>query len=285
MRKTFLAISAFVAISFGVSAQNPPVTVPQPPDTSFFSLPEVITDEYIDAASLSYDEPINNYLMIGVHGGMALTKSDFNPTRDTKFTAHYPVYGASIILHGMLFGFMPYFALEFGGQHTFEGYEFKENKVTHRKASVEGAYAAVMEVAEVNTMMNFHYDFTEHSKIIAKAGIYGGYRLNIERSGEYVSDEIRYSFLDTDRRWTYGFEGGAGLGFMFKPFEFHIGALVKWSWASFYEPDYFSKYYYRFAYPLDIMVMGGLYLHLTPRRGHTRHQLKKMAKDIVYGEY
>ena len=86
---------------------------------------------------------------------------------------------------------------------------------------------------------------------------------------------------DYDRRLTYGVEGGLGIGLMFNPIEFHIMVNGKWGWSSFWKPDYASPYYYRFAYPLDAAVTFGVYYQLTPRYGHTRGQLKKLARKMV----
>ena len=79
-------------------------------------------------------------------------------------------------------------------------------------------------------------------------------------------------------------QGGLGLGFMVDPFEIHLGVQIKWGWSSFYHPDVASPYYYRFAYPLDGAVTLGLYYQLTPRRGHTRAKLRKMARQMVAEE-
>ena len=71
---------------------------------------------------------------------------------------------------------------------------------------------------------------------------------------------------------------------MFDPFEIHIMAQGKWGWGSFWNADYYNKWYYRFGYPLDAGVTIGLYYQLTPRYGHTRGQLRKLARKIVQEE-
>ena len=75
-----------------------------------------------------------------------------------------------------------------------------------------------------------------------------------------------------------------GFGLMFDPFEIHVTVHVKWGWNSFWQPDYYSPYYYRFGYPLDGGVNIGLYYQLSPRHGHSRAQLRKMARKIVESE-
>ena len=70
---------------------------------------------------------------------------------------------------------------------------------------------------------------------------------------------------------------------MFDPIEIHIKAMYKHSLSSLYNPDYASKYYYRYAYPSNIVISAGLHFQLTKRTGKTKSDLKKQAKDLVYG--
>ena len=71
---------------------------------------------------------------------------------------------------------------------------------------------------------------------------------------------------------------------MFSPVEFHVTALIKYSMSSIYKPDYNSQYYYRFAYPFDVMISAGLHFQLTKRIGKTKAQLRKEAYNMVFGE-
>ena len=116
-------------------------------------------------------------------------------------------------------------------------------------------------------------------KVIADIGFFGGYRLGIHRSGPDVDPSIRDSFLKTDRRFDYGIKGGLGFGFIFDPVEIHITAMYKYSMGTLYDPDYYSKYYYRYAYPSNIVISLGLHFHLSKRTGKTRHQLKMEARE------
>ncbi len=323
MKKVIIILTALI-LSAGASAQNRvqgqtgrkgvevDVTVKPVIDTSFFSLPDPVTNEYLDSVSTGFDQLINDYILFGFHGGAVFNNTYFNPPWEAKFSSHAPVFGASLTIYGKLFGFMPYFGLEIGAQHTFEGYQFKENKETKITRNLEGAESLVMEVWEVPFLMAAHADLGENFKLLGKVGIFGGYRTNVQRSGNYLessyyatssfnpdqlfpmkgnyADRYYPALYETefrenwDLRWTYGLEGGVGFGIMLSPVELHVNALVKWGWGSYFRPDYYNKYYYRFGYPLDIMVTAGLYYQLTPRRGYTRHRLKKIAHEIVYGE-
>ena len=279
MRKFLLTSLALVLSCFASHAQTDI-------DAEFFSLPENITPEYLDSIEIKSVKP-NDYWEVGVFGGASFQYGYFNPTRLLTWHMKYPVYGVSVIRHFTMFGIFPNMGLEFGVQQNYEGYEFKTNEETGSRATESGAYKVSMEVPEAFFLSHFHIDASDHFKLLVKLGLYGGYRTSIERTLDPAfassSNYTQYvnSFRDYDRRWTYGVQGGVGFGIMLDPIEIHFYVQVKWGWESFWEPDYANQYYYRFAYPLDLAPTFGIYYHLTPRHGHTRGQLKRMAKEIV----
>lgn len=255
-------------------------------DKEFFHLPDSVTDGYLDSLSITSRARINDYWIVGVHGGVSVQHGDFNPIRYLNWYPHMPLYGFSITRYATMMNTFPIMGMELGFQQNYEGYNFKEfvkDGITYRQ-HVSNAYEAVMEVPEVFVLTHAHLDMGQYAKVIVKAGMYGGYRRNITRAGEYVDENIVHVFLDTDRRWSYGVQGGLGFGLMLDPFEFHLMAQVKWGWSSFYQPDYLSPYYYRYGYPLDGAVTFGIYYQLTPRRGHTKARLRRMARQMVEQE-
>jgi len=255
-------------------------------DKEFFHLPDSVTNEYLDNADLTKRARINDYWIVGVHGGVSVQHGFFNPPREMNFYFNKPVYGFSVTHYETMMNMFPNLGLEVGFQHNYEGYNFKEtetNGIKYRQ-HVDGAYEAYMEVPEVFLLTHGHVDAGNHFKLLGKVGLYGGYRMNITRIGYAVQEDIVYAFKETDNRWTYGVQGGLGMGLMFDPFEFHLGVQVKWGWSSFYQPDVASPYYYRYAYPLDGAITFGVYYQLTPRRGHTRAGLRKLARKVVAEE-
>ena len=255
-------------------------------EKEFFHLPDSITDEWLDNAPLPKKAGINNYWIVGVHGGVSVQHGYYNPPRQVSLYPNMPVYGVSITRYATMMNTFPVVGMELGFQHNFEGYNFKEfevDGVTNRQ-NIDGAYEAYMEVPEVFLLTHGHFDFGQYVKAIFKLGMYGGYRMNITRIGPYVDPVDEFSFQDTDNRWTYGVQGGLGLGFMLDPVEVHLGVQVKWGWSSFYQPNKYSPYYYRYAYPLDGAVTLGVYYQLTKRQGHTRTALRRMAREMVAEE-
>ena len=242
---------------------------------------DTYSDIYLDTVQVNRVFEINDYSLIGVEYGVSFNRMSFNPPY-TQSTLYSPnTFGVFYTRYGKMFAYLPYFGFKVGLRYSHEGYKFKENKDTKVTPTVEGATQAVMDVVEVPFMAHLHLDGL-HYKVMAEAGIYGGYRMNIKRTGENVDESIMNSFLDTDRRFDYGLCGGIGFGLVFEPLEFHINANVRYSWGTIYDPDYYSKDYYRFAYPFDVMVTAGVYFQLTRRTGRGKAQLKREAYQQVF---
>ena len=242
---------------------------------------ELYSDIYLDTVKVNRVFELNDYSMIGVEYGVSFSRMLFNPPQTQTNLFSPNTFGIFYTRYGKMFNYLPYFGFKVGFRYSHEGYKFKENKDTKETANIEGATQAIMDVAEIPMMAHLHLDGL-HYKIMADAGIYGGYRLNIKRSGGDVSESIADSFLDTDRRFDYGICGGVGFGLVFDPVEFHINVNVRYSWGTIYDPDYVSKDYYRFAYPFDIMATAGVYFQLTRRTGRGKAQLRREAYNQVY---
>ena len=287
MRKAVIPILLAVSLSvLTLSAQENKKKQSIDLEQEFFHLPDSVTNEWLDNASMPKKARINDYWIVGVHGGVSVQHGYFNPPRQVNLYLNKPVYGFSITRYATMMNTFPIMGMEVGYQHNFEGYNFKEYEIDGRKyrQHIDGAYEAYMEVPEVFLLTHAHLDMGQYAKIIIKAGMYGGYRSNITRLGPYVQESIAHEFLETDNRWTYGVQGGLGFGLMLDPVEVHLGVQFKWGWSSFYQPDVASPYYYRFAYPLDGAVTLGVYYQLTKRRGHTRGSLRRLAREMVAEE-
>ncbi len=258
MRKILTIIFALSFLSMALKAQDTP-----PADTlrKVFSL--------------------NDYTLFGVEYGASLSRMQFNPskTQGNLFVPH--TVGVYMIKYGKLFDGSPNFGLKGGVRYSHEGYQFKENKETGVTPTLEGAEKAIIDLVEVPLMAHFHSDGL-HFKVMLDMGLYGGYRLSIERIGKYVPDEIANDFREWDYRFDYGLTGGLGFGLVFDPLEFHVNAGVRYSWGSLYRADYLSQDYYRFAYPLDFMLTTGVYFQLTKRTGKSKGQIRREAYKQVY---
>lgn len=285
IRKHILTAAAFLAgiVCWGQTAADT-LRVGFPAVDDSLKVPDTYSDIYLDTVQVNRVFEINDYSMIGVEYGVSFSRMSFNPpyTQSSLFSPN--TFGIFYTRYGKMFAYLPYFGLKVGLRYSHEGYKFKENKDTQIVPNIEGATQAVMDVVEVPFMAHLHMDGL-HYKVMADAGIYGGYRLNIKRTGDHVDEAILNSFKDTDRRFDYGICGGIGFGLVFDPLEFHINANVRYSWGTIYDPDYYSKDYYRFAYPFDVMVTAGVYFQLTRRTGRGKAQLRREAYRQVFSNH
>lgn len=246
---------------------------------------DTLTDEFLDTVTVKKALVVNDYSLIGFQYGAGLSRVAWNPRQEQKMVFSPVNVGITYTKYGKMFA-MPFFAFKAGLFFTQEGYEFEYNEEYNYTYKIEGAEKAVFDVVEVPLLFQFHYD-TWNFKFLAEVGCYGGYRLGIQRfpgKTGYVSPELEYSFKDTDNRFDYGIKGGAGFALVFDPLEFHIMAHYKHSFSSLYEPDHYSPYYYRFAYPSNIVISAGVFFQLSKRTGKTKAELKKQAKSLVYGD-
>lgn len=243
---------------------------------------EIITDAQLDTINVKKKLVINDYAMIGFQYGVGLSQVMWNPKQKQDMLFVPVNAGVTVTKYAKMFGFLPYFGFQAGLFYAREGYRFKYDK--DNDYTYTGAEKAIMDVIEVPLLLQCHVDLWNF-KFMVNLGCYGGYRLAIERfpgkSGS-VAPEVQHSFLPTDRRWDYGIKGGVGFGLVFDPVEIHIQAMYKHSMSTLYNPDYYSEYYYRFAYPTNIVISAGVHFQITKRTGKTKAQLKKMARDMVY---
>jgi len=236
------------------------------------------SDEYLDTVSVARQKVINDYTMVGIQGGMGLSFVLWTPSIDQQMRiAPYNV-GITYTRYGKMFGYMPYFGFQAGLNFAQEGYRFKADKDTGVSPTLEGAKEAYMNVVELPIMAHCHIDFWK-MKLLLNLGCFAGYRLSINRIGDDVSEDIRRSFLPSDKRFDYGVKGGAGIGFVFDPIEIHLQATYKQSLSSLYQPDRFSKYYFRYAYPANVVFTVGVHYQLTRREGKTSKMIRQEAID------
>lgn len=247
---------------------------------------DTLTEAFLDTVVVKKKLKLNDYSLIGFQYGAALSQVVWNPSQNQKMLFIPVNFGMTYTLYGKMFGYMPYFGFQAGIFYAREGYQFEYNEERDYTYTIEGAEKAIMDVIEVPILSHIHFDFW-HFKIIAQLGLFGGYRLGIHRypgNAGHVRDEVANSFIETDNRFDFGIKGGLGFGLVFDPVELHIQAMYKHSLSSLYEPDHYSKYYYRFAYPSNIIISAGLHFQLTKRSGMTKKELKQQARSIVYEE-
>lgn len=243
-----------------------------------------LKDSDLDNMDVKKKLVINDYSMIGVQYGAGVCRTYWNPRVEQDIVFMPMNVGVTYTRYGKMFGYMPFFGFQTGLFYSQDAYQFTYNEQYNYTYKIEGAEKAVIDVVELPVLCHVHYDMWNF-KLLLNIGAYAGYRLSIQRfpgkTGN-VTPEYEHDFTPTDRRFDYGLKGGVGFGIVFDPIEIHITATYKHSLSSLYDPDHYSQYYYRYAYPASLVVSAGVHFQLTKRSGKTKASLRKEAKDMVY---
>ena len=282
-RLKYILVLCFLILGFTIEAKEKKKSV-VPIKSAVDSIPDAV----LDTINISKKTFINYYSLIGIQYGAGLSQVMWNPSQKQEMIIMPYNFGITYTRYGKMFGYMPFFGFQVGIFYGQEGYKFKKNNDSGYTYTIQGADKAIFDVIEIPFVSHMHIDFWK-MKVMAEIGFFGGYRLKVHRfpfEGEYKNENyaaMQNQFLETDRRIDYGIKGGLGFGFIFDPIEIHLKATYKHSLSSLYEPDHYSKYYYRYAYPSNIVISAGIHFQLTKRTGKTKAQLKKEAKELVYG--
>ena len=243
-----------------------------------------LKDSDLDSIDVKQKLFINDYTMVGIQYGAGVCRTFWNPRVEQDMVFVPANIGVTYTRYGKMFGYMPFFGFQTGIFYGQDAYQFKYNEQYDYTYTIEGAEKAVIDVVEVPVLCHVHYDMWNF-KLMVNIGAYAGYRLSIQRfpgkTGS-VNPEYEHAFTPTDRRFDYGIKGGVGFGLVFDPIEIHINATYKHSLSSLYDPDHSSPYYYKFAYPANLVVSAGVHFQLTKRTGKTKASLKKEAREMVY---
>lgn len=287
MKNRFILLAASLLMALNASFAQDDKVMSAIPET--IEIEDTLTNEFLDSLKIEKDFRINDYQLLGVQYGVGLSQVFWNPKKEQSMMFVPVNIGITWTRYGKMFGYMPYFGIQAGLFYAREGYllDQEEDKGANH---IAGAGSAIMDVIEIPVMAHCHVDFWK-MKLMINLGLYGGYRMKIKRdilpafnnNPDYY--EYENSFLPTDKRFDFGIKGGVGFGFIFDPIEIHIQAMYKHSLSSLYQPDYASKYYYRYAYPANIIISAGIHVQLTKRVGKTKGQIRRQAKKDVYGTF
>ena len=102
------------------------------------------SDEFLDTVKIRKKLIINDYSMIGVQYGVALSQVMFNPTKKQGMLMNPVNVGVIYTRYGKMFGYMPYFGFQAGIFYGQNGYKFKIDKETgDYSENVDGAISLV----------------------------------------------------------------------------------------------------------------------------------------------
>ena len=281
MKKLLAILLALTTVSVALAQEKPRSFLPKLKKKPKVEVPAKYPNEYLDTVNLNKKIRLNNYNMIGFEYGVSRNTQLFTPRFQSQPVFFPEYYGVTFTRYGELIG-SPIVGFQIGAFYGHEGYEFKIDEKTGGVFVIEEATKVEMKYAEVPFLAVGHYDMPNF-KLQMCVGPYAGYRIDIHRSGPFAIDpDLVDNFTSYDKRFDYGIHGGVGFGIIVDPVEFQVNLRVRYSWSSLWEPNFNSEYSYRYAYPFDFMLTGGLHFHLTRRYGKTRGMLRREAKNIVF---
>lgn len=175
--------------------------------------------------------------LIGVKVAYNMSGVDFNPTQNELNITTIKNYSLVYTYYHDLWKTMPYFGFQASLSYQEQGYNI-DNEETR------------LTVYELPLVSQFHIDFWK-MRFLINLGGFMGYRTASTKA-----------FESTDIRIDYGFIGGGGLAFVFKPVELHLEANYQYSLSYLYNPKKFSETDLQFSYPHQILLSVALYFHL-----------------------
>jgi len=176
--------------------------------------------------------------LIGIKAAYNISGVDFNPINNGAININTNKnYSLVYTYYHDLWKTMPYFGFQAAFSYQEQGYKIDDQETR-------------LTVYEIPFVSQFHIDFWK-MRLLINLGGFMGYR--IASTTEFESTDIRID---------YGFLGGAGLAFVFKPVELHIEANYQYSLSYLYDPKKFSETDLQFTYPHQLLFSVALYLHL-----------------------
>lgn len=200
-----------------------------------------LPDEFAGIDTVPRPQQYKSIHMVGVQYTFNISGLRSTPSVSQEYIYTAKNFSLLYTYYHALWDEMFNFGLEVGAKFGEEGY----------KSPLDG-YGEKCKIVELPVISQFKIDFSRF-RILANIGPYAGYRLTTDKTG---------GFDRFDQRFDYGLIGGVGFGIVFKPFEFHIEGNYKWALSSMYHTYKYSDQYWLFAYPSNIMISAGIFIHL-----------------------
>ena len=175
--------------------------------------------------------------LIDIKAAYNISGMSFNPTNNGLSVTTYKNYSLVYTYYHDLWKTMPYFGFQASLSYQEQGYKID---------TTETRFTAY----EIPFVSQFLIDFWK-MRFLINVGGFVGYRL-----ASLAEIESAYNKID------YGFIGGVGLAFVYKPVELHLEANYQYSLSCLYNPKINSETELLFTYPHQLLFSVALYFHL-----------------------
>ena len=212
-----------------------------------------------DTAITPKKEPLGKKYrhLVGVKAAYNISGMDFRNVADITNISTYENFSISYTYYHSFWG-----GEGFGVQISLSKQKVGYNKLD--KGTV------TYDLYSLPFVSQFHIDFWR-MRLLVNAGGFVGYRSN------KVSLDGTKGFKEDDRKLDFGFIGGGGIAFIFKPFEIHAEVNYHYSLSHLYNPagtstdsdiydpdsvpvNPYDKRLY--TYPRQLLISLGLHFHL-----------------------
>ncbi len=180
--------------------------------------------------------------LIGIRAAYNISGMDTRPDINSSSIKTYNNYSLVYTFYHDLWDMIHNFGFQAGISRLEQGYFLNEQTVRY-------------EVITVPLVSQFHLDFWR-MRLLLNAGGFGGYRLN------KIDFDGTEGFDQHDIRYDYGFIAGAGVAFIFKPFELHLEGNYQYSLSYYHKPQKYSNIDYLFTYPHQLLFSVTLNFHI-----------------------
>jgi len=195
--------------------------------------------------------------LIGVKAAYNMSGMDFKNVLDIRNITTYENFCISYTYYHSFWGGEG-FGIQLSLSKQKQGYEKLDKGIV------------TYDLYSIPFISQFHIDFWR-MRILVNAGAFVGHRANKS------SLDGTKGFKEDDRRMDFGFIGGGGIAFIFKPFEIHAEVNYQYSLSylynptgvgtdsDIYDPDFTpsTPYDRRFyTYPHQLLISLGIHFHL-----------------------
>lgn len=180
--------------------------------------------------------------LIGLRAGYNISGLDTRPDFEHKTISTSQNFSFVYTYYHDLWETIKIFGFQAGLSKQSQGYITKEDEIT------------TYDVISIPLVSQFHFDFWR-MRLLLNAGCFGGYRYsknNFDGSG----------FDEFDNKLDFGFIGGGGLAFIFKPIEIHLEGNYQYSLTYLQDPKKLSNTDLLFTYPKQLVFSITLNIQL-----------------------
>lgn len=198
-------------------------------------------DDFADIDTIPQAKKFKSLHMVGLKYSYDLCTVQATPDIGQGYISSFKNFYLTYTYYHDLWDYINIFGLQMGVKYGEQGYSSEYPDWGERNRIIEFPFLTQM-----------HLD-AGPMRFLIDLGPYYAYKLGTDRADGFDRYDIRHD---------YGIEGGAGIAFVFKPFEIQVEGIYKYSLCSMYHTNKYSDLYWVLAYPRNIMISAGLYFHL-----------------------